>query len=449
MNGRGDIPRQGHVEAGLFAPQQEIREHPALGRAIGAGAARAQAHPRHVAAQLALQEGFRVLPAELEDAQVAEQGEDASRSRGGEIGIRLTRGLRSLQRQTHLLILWFNVYYTSVVKPDVPCRFDAVSTETIALVRLRGRARILRLDALVCPFADRSRRTDRGILDSPGQHAAGRDAPGHRSGPAQGANRGIQAGSHQVSEGVTPLQLVRKIMRGESAQAEILLVEGWNFRQMREALNAHADLKHDSASLSEAQIMTKLGAAEVLPEGMFFPDTYVFAKGSSDLAVLGRARRVMKKQLESAWAGRAPNLPMTDPYEALILASLVEKETGRAGDRTMIAAVFANRLRLKMKLQTDPSVIYGIGEQFDGNLRKRDLVRDTPFNTYTRRGLPPHPIAMPGLASLAAVMHPAQTDALYFVSRGDGTSEFSRTLIEHTRAVAKYQMPGARRRASR
>src|SRR3977135_1084961 len=264
---------------------------------------------------------------------------------------------------------------------------------------------------------------------------------------ATGASTGVKAGSYQVSEGMTPLQLVRKITRGEYAQAEILLVEGWNFRQVREALNAHADLKHDSASFSEAQIMAKLGAAGVLPEGMFFPDTYVFAKGASDLAVLARARSAMKKRLESAWAGRAPDLPMTDPYEALILASLVEKETGRAGDRAMIAAVFANRLRRKMKLQTDPSVIYGMGERFDGNLRKKDLVTDTPFNTYTRLGLPPHPIAMPGLASLAAVMHPAQTDALYFVSRGDGTSEFSRTLIEHNRAVAKYQMPGARRRA--
>src|SRR6266704_550577 len=165
--------------------------------------------------------------------------------------------------------------------------------------------------------------------------------------------------------------------------------------------------------------------------------------------LLARANGAMKKQLASAWAGRAQGLPMTDPYEALILASLVEKETGRASDRTMIAAVFANRLRRKMKLQTDPSVIYGMGEKFDGNLRKRDLVTDTPFNTYTRLGLPPHPIAMPGLASLAAVMHPAQTDALYFVSRGDGTSEFSRTLVEHNRAVAKYQMPGARRRAGR
>ena len=266
---------------------------------------------------------------------------------------------------------------------------------------------------------------------------------------ANGAGAGVKAGSYQVSDGVTPLQLVRKITRGEYAQADILLVEGWNFRQVREALNAHADLKHDSAGLSEEQIMAKLGAPGVIPEGMFFPDTYVFAKGASDIAVLGRARSAMEKRLESAWAGRAPDLPMTDPYEALILASLVEKETGRAGDRTMIAAVFANRLRRKMKLQTDPSVIYGIGEKFDGNLRKRHLVTDTPFNTYTRLGLPPHPIAMPGLASLEAVMHPAQTDALYFVSRGDGTSEFSRTLVEHNRAVAKYQMPGARRRAGR
>ena len=266
---------------------------------------------------------------------------------------------------------------------------------------------------------------------------------------ANGVSTAVKAGSYQVSAGVTPLLLMRKITRGEYAQAEILFVEGWNFRQMREALNTHADLKHDSASLSETEIMAKLGVPDVLPEGMFFPDTYVFAKGSSDLAVLARARRAMKKQLESAWAGRAPDLPMTDPYEALILASLVEKETGRSSDRAMIAAVFANRLRLRMKLQTDPSVIYGMGERFDGNLRKKDLVTDTPFNTYTRRGLPPHPIAMPGLASLAAVMHPAQTDALYFVSRGDGTSEFSRTLVDHNRAVAKYQMPGARRRASR
>jgi UPF0755 protein len=217
---------------------------------------------------------------------------------------------------------------------------------------------------------------------------------------------------------------------------------------MRELMGAHRDLKHDTASLEPTEIMRKLGEPDAFPEGMFFPETYVFAKGSSDLAVFTRARNAMKSQLADAWAKRDPELPVTDQYEALILASIVEKETGHASDRTMVAAVFVNRLRRKMKLQTDPTVIYGMGEQFNGNLRKRDLERDTPFNTYTRAGLPPHPIAMPGLASIAAVMHPAKTDALYFVSRGDGTSEFSQTLIEHNRAVARYQLP-ARRRASR
>jgi peptidoglycan lytic transglycosylase G len=262
-----------------------------------------------------------------------------------------------------------------------------------------------------------------------------------------GASGAVKAGSYQVATGITPLLLVRKITRGEYAQADILLLEGWTFKQVRQAINAHPDLRHDSAGLAEAEIMARLGDSLAVPEGMFFPDTYVFAKGASDLAVLARARRAMKSRLEAAWAKRDPGLPVIDSYEALILASIVEKETGRAGDRAMIAGVFANRLRLRMKLQTDPSVIYGMGERFDGNLRKRDLVRDTPFNTYTRLGLPPHPIAMPGIASIEAVMHPAKTDALYFVSRGDGTSEFSRTLIEHNRAVAKYQTPVPRRRA--
>jgi UPF0755 protein len=264
-----------------------------------------------------------------------------------------------------------------------------------------------------------------------------------------GGSGAVKAGSYQVAAGVTPLLLIRKITRGEYAQTEILFLEGWTFRQMREAMEAHVDLKHDTAGLAEMEILSRLGESRAVAEGLFFPDTYVFAKGSSDLAVLARARRAMRSQLEAAWATRDPDLPIADPYEALILASIIEKETGRASDRTMVAGVFTNRLRHKMKLQTDPSVIYGMGEQFDGNLRKRDLVRDTPFNTYTRLGLPPHPIAMPGLASIAAVMHPAKTDALYFVSRGDGTSEFSRTLVEHNRAVAKYQLPGARRRANR
>ena len=264
---------------------------------------------------------------------------------------------------------------------------------------------------------------------------------------AYGASANLKAGSYQISAGVTPLLLIRKVTRGEYAQTEILFVEGWTFRQMRDAINAHADLKHDSAQLSDAEVMAKLGAADMFPEGMFFPDTYVFAKGSSDISVLAHAHGTMQKQLQSAWAQRATDVPVADMYQALILASIVEKETGRETDRALIAGVFTNRLRLGMMLQSDPTVIYGLGEKFDGNLRKRDLLADTPFNTYTRRGLPPHPIAMPGLASIAVVMHPAKTDALYFVSRGDGTSEFSRTLIEHNRAVAKYQMLGARRRS--
>jgi len=263
-----------------------------------------------------------------------------------------------------------------------------------------------------------------------------------------GASGAVKAGSYQAAEGITPLLLIRKIVRGEYAQAEIVFPEGWTFRQMRELMSAHQDLKHDTANLEPAEIMEKLGEPGVFAEGLFFPDTYIFAKGSSELAVLARARGAMKSQLAAAWAKRDADLPVADEYEALILASIVEKETGRAGDRPMVAGVFANRLRRKMKLQTDPTIIYGMGEQFNGNLRKRDLERDTPFNTYTRLGLPPHPIAMPGLASISAVLHPAKTDALYFVSRGDGTSEFSKSLVDHNRAVARYQLP-PRRRAKR
>jgi len=263
-----------------------------------------------------------------------------------------------------------------------------------------------------------------------------------------GASGAVKAGSYQAAEGITPLLLIRKIVRGEYAQAEIVFPEGWTFRQMRELMGAHQDLKHDTANLDAAEIMGKLGEPGVFAEGLFFPDTYIFAKGSSELAVLARARGAMKSQLAAAWAKRDADLPVADEYEALILASIVEKETGRAGDRAMVAGVFVNRLQRKMKLQTDPTVIYGMGQQFNGNLRKRDLERDTPFNTYTRVGLPPHPIAMPGLASISAVLHPAKTDALYFVSRGDGTSEFSKTLVDHNRAVARYQLP-PRKRAKR
>lgn len=253
----------------------------------------------------------------------------------------------------------------------------------------------------------------------------------------------IQAGGYEVAAGVTPWDILRKITQGDFSQSEILFVEGWTFRQMRAALKANPDLQHRTDALSDADIMARLGAPATPPEGMFFPDTYLFGKGESDLAILARAYRGMQKQLQSAWQQRAADLPVANPYEALILASLVEKETGKATDRGMVAGVFVSRLRLGMKLQTDPAVIYGMRGNFDGNLRKRDLEADSPFNTYMRRGLPPHPIAMPGLPSIVAVMNPAKTDALYFVARGDGTSEFSRTLDDHNRAVARYQKPGA------
>lgn len=258
-------------------------------------------------------------------------------------------------------------------------------------------------------------------------------------GRALGKAAEIKAGSYQLAEGVTPLKLLEKLTRGDVTQAEIVLLEGWTFRQMRAALDAHAHVRHDTAGLTERQIMEKLGV-EGAAEGRFFPDTYLFAKGSSDLEVLKRSYRQMEKLLLTEWGRRQANLPYASPYEALIMASIVEKETGQSQDRAQIASVFINRLKKGMLLQTDPTVIYGLGERFDGNLRKRDLQADGPYNTYTRTGLPPTPIAMPGLASIQATLHPARTDAYYFVARGDGSSQFSRTLEEHNRAVAKYQL---------
>ncbi len=258
-------------------------------------------------------------------------------------------------------------------------------------------------------------------------------------GRALGKAAEIKAGSYQVAEGVTPMKLLEKLTLGDVMQAEIVLLEGWTFRQMRAALDAHAHVRHDTAGLTERQIMEKLGA-EGAAEGRFFPDTYLFAKGSSDLEILKRSYRQMEKLLLTEWEGRGGNLPYSSPYEALIMASIVEKETGQSRDRAQIASVFINRLKKGMLLQTDPTLIYGLGERFDGNLRKRDLQADGPYNTYTRPGLPPTPIAMPGMASIQATLHPAGTDLYYFVARGDGSSQFSRTLEEHNRAVAKYQL---------
>ncbi len=253
------------------------------------------------------------------------------------------------------------------------------------------------------------------------------------------ADTGIKAGSYSVSSGVTPRQLLDKLIRGKVTQGELTLVEGWTFRQWRSRMDAHADLLHETHSLSEAQIAERLGLATARLDGLLFPDTYLFDKQSSDIDLIARAVRAMDRRLAAEWMQREQGLPYRSPYEALVMASVVEKETGRESDRPMIAAVFVNRLRRGMLLQTDPTVIYGMGEAFDGNLRRRDLLTDTPYNTYTRAGLPPTPIAMPGQASLRAALHPAASDALYFVARGDGSSHFSKTLDEHNMAVNRYQ----------
>jgi UPF0755 protein len=255
----------------------------------------------------------------------------------------------------------------------------------------------------------------------------------------QGVATGIKAGSYAVARGTTPAQLLAKLSRGEFTQGETTLIEGWTWRQWRVRLDQNPDLLHDTRGLGEAEIAGRLGISEGKLEGWLFPDTYLFDKQSSDLELLARAHRAMRRKLDAAWAGRAADLPYKTPYEALVMASIVEKETGRPEDRALIAAVFVNRLRRGMLLQTDPTVIYGIGDRFEGNLRKRDLQADTTFNTYTRPGLPPTPIAMPGAASLQAALHPAASEALYFVARGDGSSQFSLTLDEHNRAVVKYQ----------
>ena len=249
----------------------------------------------------------------------------------------------------------------------------------------------------------------------------------------------LKVGVYTLDTPLTPLELYAKIQRGEVSQAMVQFIEGWNWREVRAALAAQPMLKNDSAGMSDAELLRAIGAAETHPEGLLFPDTYFYAPHSSDLGVLRRAYRLQHEKLRAAWETRAPGLPYRTPYEALIMASIVEKETGAAFERPQIAGVFLNRLRLGMRLQTDPTVIYGLGERFDGNLRKVDLQTDTPYNTYTRGGLPPTPIAMPSEAAIRAALNPARTDALYFVARGDGTHVFSSNLDAHNRAVNRHQ----------
>lgn len=255
-----------------------------------------------------------------------------------------------------------------------------------------------------------------------------------------GQARKIRAGSYEIGRGVTPIALLKKMVRGDETLAVVRLIEGWTFRQFRAELAKADALKPTTLAMTDAQVMAALGAPpELSPEGRFHPDTYAYSKGSSDLAVLKRAYHAMQKRLDAAWQERTPDTPLRSADDALVLASIVEKETGVGADRGRVAGVFVNRLRAGMPLQTDPSVIYGLGMSFDGNLRKRDLLADTPYNTYLRTGLPPTPIAMPGKASLLAAVRPDPTRALYFVSRGDGSSEFSETLSDHNRAVNQYQ----------
>ncbi|MBB1076916.1 endolytic transglycosylase MltG [Rhodoferax sp. 4810] len=255
-----------------------------------------------------------------------------------------------------------------------------------------------------------------------------------------GDSRQIKAGSYELQGDVTPRSLLSKLVRGEEALRAVTLVEGLTFQQFRQILQKAEQLTPDTQGLEPDLIMQKLQRPGIAPEGRFYPDTYTYTKGSSDLAVLQRALHAMDRHLDAAWQTRQSDSPLKTPDELLTLASIIEKETGQASDRPMIASVFTNRLRIGMMLQTDPTVIYGLGGKFDGNLRRRDLLADTPWNTYTRAGLPPTPIAMPGKAALLAAAQPAKSRALYFVAKGDGGSQFSDSLEAHNLAVAKYQL---------
>ncbi|NUZ08038.1 endolytic transglycosylase MltG [Piscinibacter koreensis] len=282
---------------------------------------------------------------------------------------------------------------------------------------------------------------------TPAKVAEGWVAAGVRTSPEllyqwfkwSGQARQIRAGSYEVTAGVTPRSLLEKMVRGDESVAFVRIPEGATFRQVRAELAKAEALRPTLAGLSDPDLMQAIGAPGVHPEGRFHPDTYSYSKGSSDVEVLRRAYRAMQRRLADAWQQRAADLPLKSADEALTLASIVEKETGVAADRGLVAGVFMNRLRIGMPLQTDPTVIYGLGSAFDGNLRKRDLQTDSPYNTYLRVGLPPTPIAMPSKASLLAAVNPTRTEALYFVARGDGSSEFSASLADHNRAVDRFQ----------
>jgi UPF0755 protein len=250
----------------------------------------------------------------------------------------------------------------------------------------------------------------------------------------------LQVGDYSIRHGITPRELLLKLESGKVIQHRFTIVEGWNLRELRAALARDEVLEQRARDMDDAALMAELGYPGRHPEGRFLPETYHFTRGQSDLDVLRRAALAMDKALADVWAMRATDLPLETPDQLLVLASIIEKETGKVSERPEIAGVFSRRLKLGMRLQTDPTVIYGMGSAYAGNIRRNDLTADTPYNTYTRTGLPPTPIAMPGRAALMAAAQPAPGDALYFVSRGDGSHVFSASLAEHNRAVACHQL---------
>ncbi|TNF89615.1 MAG: endolytic transglycosylase MltG [Gammaproteobacteria bacterium] len=261
----------------------------------------------------------------------------------------------------------------------------------------------------------------------------------------KGVETSVRAGEYSLEAGHTPDDLLEIFTSGSSIQYSFTVIEGWSFRQMIAALAQDPIIEHTIAGKSNEEIMHLIGYPEQHPEGMFFPDTYRFPKGTSDVDFLRRAYQVMQQHLEREWGQRDSDLPLKSSYEALILASIIEKETGVGFERPLIGGVFIQRLKRNMRLQTDPTVIYGLGENFDGDIRFRDLKKDTPYNTYLHAGLTPTPIALPGLDAIRAALHPADTKALYFVSKGDGTHYFSETLEEHNEAVNRYQLQGRKK----
>jgi len=258
----------------------------------------------------------------------------------------------------------------------------------------------------------------------------------------KGVETRVRAGEYRLQQAQSPNDLLELFATGKSIQYGFTIIEGWSFRQMLTAMQDDPVLVNTLKGKTDAEIMTLLGYPQQHPEGMFYPDTYRFPRGTTDIRFLRRAYDLMQSQLQREWSNRAPDLPLKSSYEALILASIIEKETAVGSERPLIAAAFIQRLKKNMRLQTDPTIIYGLGESFDGDIRYRDLRKDTPYNTYLHHGLTPTPIALPGVEAIHAALHPADSKAIYFVARGDGTHQFSETLEQHNKAVKKYQLKG-------